>query len=398
VIEESEALAQILASIHPLAAEPVPLHQALGKFAAEEQRAAIAMPGFDNSAMDGYAVRQKDASNGAQLTVTAEQPAGQNFQHTLSPGCAIRIFTGAPLPAGADAIVMQEDVDRSGDTITIHTNVEPGEFIRRRGSDLCIGQQILKAGDKITPQKIGIIASQGNPTIPVTRQPRIAIITTGDELKPPGTTLSDGELFNSNGPMLAALAATTCGAATNITSFHAADDEPTLRATIHDALSSSDCLIISGGVSVGDHDLVKPVLASLGVQGGFWRVRIKPGKPLYFGTQSDKIIFGLPGNPVSSFVTYQIFVRAALLKMMGAADSALPLPSIPATLAAPVQNPGDRPHYLRGTYNPTSAQFTPSSLQQSHALFALSQSNALLRLEPEQSLEKDSPVKIHLIP
>lgn len=396
MIEESEALARILAAVDLLAPRDVDLCHALGCFVANDVRSVVAMPGFDNSAMDGYAVRSAEAQAGGKLRVSGEQAAGRDSGLKVESGACVRIFTGAPMPAGADAVVMQEDVDREGDFISVRIGVEPGEFVRRRGSDLCEGQLIFRAGEKLNPGGIGLLASQGLVRIAVGSSPRVVVVSTGDELVPPGVALGAGEIYNSNGPMLAALVKETCGV--DAVCVHAGDEEGALRGVLSDALSGADAVIVSGGVSVGDHDLVKPVLASLGVETGFWKVRVKPGKPLLFGTQQGGArVFGLPGNPVSSFVTFQLFVRPALLRMMGAGDFTLPLPMVECRLAAAMKNRGDRPHYLRGKYDAVKCEFAASAMQQSHALFGLSRSDALLRMEAEQELEAGATVRVCLV-
>ncbi|MCB1229228.1 MAG: molybdopterin molybdotransferase MoeA, partial [Verrucomicrobiae bacterium] len=312
MIEETEARRRILEAI-PLGGGPeetVSLEEALGRVLSREIVGRVDLPGFDNSSMDGYAVRAVEAVAGAKLQIAGEQPAGPDLRLALESGQAIRIFTGAPIPAGADAVIMQEDVRRLADSnrIEIVEGVESGENIRPRGGDVCAGQKLFEAGVVIGPAAIGLLASQGYTEVPVFAKPRVGIVTTGDELREPGqgeTSLPQGCLYNSNGPMLAALVR-ELGARPR--RWHAPDEPEALRAMLAEALEASDFLLVAGGVSVGDRDFVKETLAELGVASDFWRVRVKPGKPFLFvwGKQSHggspgAFVFGLPGNPVSAF-------------------------------------------------------------------------------------------------
>ncbi|MES2470543.1 MAG: gephyrin-like molybdotransferase Glp [Verrucomicrobiota bacterium] len=384
MLEESEARQRILSLIPPVTAESVRLDQAIGRYAAADVFATLPLPPFDNSAMDGYAIHDTDCGPPRlPLTIAGEQPAGPDFGLEVTPGYCVRIFTGAPLPRGTGAVVMQEDTVRSddGQSITLTESTEPGEFIRHAGADLCVGQRLLTAGDLITPTRLAVLASQGSSTLLCGPRPRACIVTTGNELIPPGQPLMvPGQIYNSNGPMLGALLA-QAGAKT--TALHSPDDLPGLTQILGNALTSHDVVVLAGGVSVGDHDFVKPALEALGIPLQFWRVRMKPGKPFLFTTQTGKLIFGLPGNPASAFVTALLFVLPALRKLAGASDTgALPV-TTPATLTVAAGNPGDRPHYLRGHYQYSTASFTPVGLRQSHALAALASSNALLRLAPD---------------
>jgi len=389
MISEEDARKKILETVRSLPSRRLSLSQALGCFAAEDYFARLPLPAFDNSAMDGYAVVASSCAKGKRLRVTAEQPAGRDKQLRVSPGEAIRIFTGAPMPQGADAIVMQEDVTRDGDEIVINTEVTAGEFIRRRGCDLSEGQRILTKGERLRAATIALLASQGIADVMVGGEAKAAIVSTGDELVKAGGKLEPGQIYESNSVLLGALLE-RCGAVVNLVQ-HCPDERQTLIETIKRGIKSH-ILIISGGVSVGEHDLVKDALHELGAQIDIWRVAIKPGKPFLFGKVSECAVFGLPGNPVSAFVTFLQFVRPAILKMTGATD--FTLSQVSAKVAVDLTNDGDRANYVRGKLE--HGRFTPVGRQESHALFGLSKSNALLRLAVGQSLKADEIVDVQI--
>jgi molybdopterin molybdotransferase len=431
MISENEARAKILESIEPLPATRVPILQALDRFAAENCFARLPLPMFDNSAMDGYAVVAAESKSGKRLRIVGEQPAGADRKLCIQSGQAVRIFTGAPIPTGADAIVMQEDVTRDGDEIVLNTDVESGEFVRRRGCDLTEGQKILSQGERIRAASIGVLASQGFANVAVGPPAHVAIISSGDELVETGAELQAGQIYDSNSVMLQVLV-NRCNASTASTQ-HCHDDAVALQQEF-EAAAKNDVLIVTGGVSVGEHDLVQSTLRSLGAEINIWRVAIKPGKPFLFGRiqrnvptpQSSKsrgegaraahhdkssvpssassaedsgrystracLVFGLPGNPVSTFVTFLQFVRPAILKLMGGTD--LALPRVPAQLLVDLTNDGDRAHYFRGKLD--LGKFIPVGRQESHALFGLSQSNALLRLGPGESVKADTIVEVEI--
>src|SRR5438067_4477179 len=374
MISEEEARKKVLANIGVRPSRSVLLWQALSCFAAEDYFSSLPLPNFDNSAMDGYAVVASSCGLGKRLRVIGEQPAALDRQLRVSPAEAIRIFTGAPMPAGADAVVMQEDVTREGSEIAVNIDVDLGDFVRRRGCDLAEGQKIVAKGELIRPATIALLASQGVTQVSVGGEVDAAIISTGDELVRVGEEIKPGQIYESNSVLLQALLQ-RCDAAVKSVR-HCKDDAESLRKTLEEAIKYS-VLIISGGVSVGEHDLVQPTLRSLGAKIEIWRVAIKPGKPFLFGRAGDCAVFGLPGNPVSAFVTFLCFVRPAIVKMMGATN--LDLPKVPAKLLVDLHNEIDRPHYVRGRFE--NGTFAPVGRQESHALFGLSQSNALLRLD-----------------
>ncbi len=391
MLEETEARHRILERTSPGSVIWVPLELALDQVLAQELAGAVDSPPFDNSSMDGYAVRAHEATTGARLRVAEmAQAAGGDLGLALGPGEAIRIFTGAVIPAGADAVVMQEDVDREGDTIVVREPVEAGENIRRRGGDVCAGQTLLRRGDVLTPARLGLLASQGIPEVPVHAKPLVQIVTTGDELVEPGAPLLPGEIYNSNSPMLQAAVARAGAVAA---AEHALDDPGELRAVLARALSTADLVVVAGGVSVGERDYVKGALDELGVVTDFWRVRVKPGKPFLFGHHPDgTLVFGLPGNPVSAFVTFSLFVEPVIRRLLGhEAETGSGGSGMLAGIAAEAMaNPGDRPHYLRGIAG--NGHVRLSGTQQSHAIYGLSQANCLVRLEPNQSVASGDPV------
>ena len=385
MLEESEARRRILESIGPGAVTWVPLELALDQVLAQDVFGLVDSPPFDNSSMDGYAVRAAEASTGSKLKVASEtQAAGADLGLELDSGEAIRIFTGAAIPEGADAVIMQEDVHREGDGLSVTEGVEPGENIRRRGGDVCANQLLLSRGEVVTPTRIGLLASQGIPEIPVHIRPMVEIVTTGDELVEPGAPLLPGEIYNSNAPMLHAAVTQAGGIAA---ASHAMDDVDELAETLKRALATADMIVIAGGVSVGEKDFVKEVLEKLGVELDFWKIKVKPGKPFVFGKHPDgTLVFGVPGNPVSAYVTFCLFVMPVIRRLLGYRDEGIGvgMGEVAGVAAEAMENRGDRPHYLRGILEEGAVRL--SGTQQSHAIFGLSKANCLVRLAPEESV------------
>jgi molybdopterin molybdotransferase len=387
MISQEEARKRILEKVRSLPERTVPLSSALGGFSAQEVVARLPLPTFDNSAMDGYAVMASSSRKDARLKVIGEQPAGIDRELRISPGEAVRIFTGAPIPTGADAVVMQEDTMREGDEIVVNVGVDPGEFIRRRGCDLAAGQKILACGERIRSTTIALLASQGFADVTIGGEVNAAIVSTGDEIVIPGRKLDQGQIYDSNSMLLQALVQ-RCGASV-ISAEHCPDQRERLIEAIQRGIKNH-VLVLAGGVSVGEHDLVQATLRSLGAKIDVWRVAIKPGKPFLFGQVSGCAVFGLPGNPVSAFVTFLQFARPAILKMMGANN--FDLPKTPVRLTVDLANEGDRTHYVRGRIE--NGTFLPIGRQESHALFGLSQSNALLRVVVGESLKAGAIVDV----
>jgi molybdopterin molybdotransferase len=312
LIDIATARERVLAAVQPLAREDVPLREALGRVLVEEVSAEEDLPPFDSSAMDGYAVI---AGQAAELEVVDESSAGHPAERTLSGGQAITISTGAQMPDGADAVVPVERVEVSDGRVTV-PDTEVGANVRRAGDDVRRGQPVLRAGTVLGPAELAVAASLGHPTLPCGARPRVAVLVTGDELVEPGQPLGPGQIRNSNAIAMAAQAERA--GADVVTSAIVPDNLEATTAALRSALDSADVVCVSGGVSVGPHDHVKPALAELGVEENFWRVALKPGKPTWFGTRGQQLVFGLPGNPVSAMVTFHLFVRPALRGLAGA--------------------------------------------------------------------------------
>lgn len=348
MLEVAAARGIVLAAAAPLKPDRTPVGPAaLGRVLAEDVPADADSPPFTKAMMDGYAVRSADcATPGAVLRVIREVSAGDAGAAAVGPGEAARIFTGAPFPAGADAVVMQEKTEPLDDGRVRVTDpaVRPGRNVLDRGREMRAGDVILPAGTVVTSAAVGLLAGVGRSTVQAVRQPRVAILPTGNELVEADETPGPGRIRNTNGPMLAALAARADAAPRTLGIGR--DDPAALRELIRDGLDSSDVLVLAGGVSVGKFDLVPDVLRDLGVDVRVRQVRLKPGKPLLFGTVGDVLVFGLPGNPVRSFVCFELFVRPALRKLAGHADPGPTVVTLP--IAEPLQTANDRPTYHPG--------------------------------------------------
>jgi molybdopterin molybdotransferase len=315
---ESVAGAQgrLLESVRVLPVENVGLDAALGRILAEAIASLTDLPGFDNSAMDGYAVRAGDIAQApVRLPVVGESRAGA-MPEAHTPGTAMRIFTGAPMPNGADTIVRQEDTTRNDATVVIEVAAALGTSVRRRGADMGAGVTVLRPGQALSSIDIGVAAALGHDTLVVGGRPRVTLLATGDELVPAGTPTADAQLVDSNSPMLGAAVSEAGGLPTFLGIAH--DSKDSLREMLRTA-SSADLVVSSAGVSVGDHDWVREVVSELGTI-ATWRVAMRPGKPVLIGTLGSAIFIGLPGNPVSSSVTFELFARPAIRRMQGASD------------------------------------------------------------------------------
>ncbi|HET8734773.1 MAG TPA: gephyrin-like molybdotransferase Glp [Anaeromyxobacteraceae bacterium] len=346
MLTPSEAVARILdalSDVAPLPPERVPLAAAAGRALSEDVRADRPLPPFDNSQMDGYALRAADAPRaGHRLPVAFEVFAGDDAARPLPPGACARVFTGAPVPPGADCVEMQEEVERKGRTARFLRAAEPGRFVRPAGADVAAGSVALPAGLEVDAGAIGLAAALGLPELPVHRRPRVGILATGDEIVPLGGHPRPGQIFESNGHQLAAACAEA--GADPVRLPLARDDRDSLRRSLA-AARDLDALVCIGGVSVGDRDLVRAGLTGSGARLDFWRVAMRPGKPVAFGRWGRMAVFGLPGNPASSLVTFELFVRPALRALAGLPGTGRIV--LRARLSAAEEKPAGLTLYLR---------------------------------------------------
>jgi molybdopterin molybdotransferase len=390
LIDADGAAAVVLEHTPVLGIERVALAHCIGRVLAEDLVAQAPLPAFPSSAVDGYAVRAGDA--GKQLRVAGESAAGKPFDGRLTAGSTVRILTGGVLPDGADCVVMVEDVEEKGEFVTVPASLQTGVNFHTPGADLRAGEKVLAAGEQLGPAELGLAAALGFPRLPVFRRPRVALMSTGDELVEVGEKPGRGQIVDSNRwALLAALRE----AGADVKGLGIGPDEPgALRGLVIDAVRDVDVLVTSGGVSVGTHDLIKPLLESLGtVHVG--RVKLKPGKPFTFATLPDgKLAFGLPGFPVSSLVTFEVFVRPALRKMQGFAQ--LQRPTLPVRLGYDARPTADRTEYQRVTLRREGRDLVAVSTgsQSSSRLMSLAGAHALVRIPPgDQGLEEGSIVE-----
>src|SRR5258707_9731905 len=300
LLTEQETLRRILDATETLGSEEVPIAEAGDRVLANTLFARIALPAFTNSAMDGYAVIAREVGPETRLAVVGEQSAGADQRLRVKSGTTVRIFTGAPLPEGADAVLMQEDAERSGDEIIVRAELQPGENVRLRGGDLCEGQKIGEPGMRLNAQRLALVASQGLSRVTAYRRPRVSVVVTGSELRRPDAPLGPGEIYETNGIMLSELVRGSGGLPVHFDPIP--DDEEAHIRTLGEALQS-DVVIIAGGVSVGEKDLVKPVLRKLGAEIALWRRAHPPGKPRFFWLDGGKVFFGFPAYTAFSFLT-----------------------------------------------------------------------------------------------
>ena len=380
MIPVAEARARILAALRPAPAETVPLGEAVGRVTATPVVARLTQPPADVSAMDGYALRNADGVFGAALQVIGSAPAGHPFPGSVGPGEAVRIFTGAPMPDSADAVLLQEDAAADGDRVVVREAVVPGQHIRRAGQDFAAGDVVLPPGRRLGARDIGLAAAANHPWIAVHRRPRVAILATGDEISLPGDPIPAGGIVSSNAHALAAMVRQ--GGGEPVLLPIARDDRAAI-AEAAEAATGMDLLVTTGGVSVGDHDLVQAGLGARGLALDFWQIAMRPGKPLMFGHVGALPVLGLPGNPVSAAVCGVLFLLPALARLCGLAGEA-PRTS-PAVLGAPVRANDHRFDHLRAVLNERENGLlvaTPYERQDSALLRLLAEADALVLRAP----------------
>ena len=381
LLSVDEARTRILADAVATETETVELLAADRRVLAEDLEALRTQPPFDVSAMDGYAVRAEDISSfPSRLRVIGEAAAGHGFHQEVGRGQAVRIFTGAPVPAGTDAIVIQEDTARDGDEVSINECVPEAGHIRARGFDFQEGQSLIPAGTVLTSRDITLAAAMGHASLNVHRKPTVGLIATGDELVLPGQPTGPDQIVCSNPFGIAAIIERVGGQAHFL--GIAKDDRADLTALCERG-REMDVLVTIGGASVGDHDIVAPVLQEMGMSLDFWRIAMRPGKPLMFGRLDQTFVIGLPGNPVSSLICTWIFIVPLVLRMLGRRDTALP--SMSARLSVPVTANGPREHYMRGvarTESDGTLSVSPVRSQDSSLLSPLAEADVLIVRPP----------------
>ena len=376
MISVAEALERLFALVRPVGAETVPLARAGGRVLAADAVARRSQPPFAASAMDGYAVRAAEATAGATLPVVGEAAAGRRYPGALPPGAAIRIFTGAPVPDGADAILIQEDARREGDRIVVTEAPVPGMHIRPAGGDFAEGDR-LEAPRRLTPRDVALLAAMNVPEVTVARRPVVALIATGDELVDPGEAPGPDQIVSSNNYGLAAML-TAVGAELLLCPI-ARDDRESLLAALEPA-RGADFIVTLGGASVGEHDLVASVFGKVGLTLDFYKIAMRPGKPLMAGRMGEAVMLGLPGNPVSAMVCGEVFLRPAVEAAQGL--PARPRTTQPGRLTYGVPRNGPREHYMRAVVDGGEGSVTVFDDQDASVLATLARANALVVRAP----------------
>jgi molybdopterin molybdotransferase len=399
MLSVEQALERILGAMAPLPAEQISVADGLGRILAEDIVARRTQPPAAVSAMDGYAVRAADVEQvPVTLTMVGEAPAGDAFKGTVGKGEAVRIFTGGPVPDGANAVVMQENTEAGNGAITILEPVPKGRFVRPAGLDFSEGDVLLRAGRLLTARDVALAAAMNRPWIMVHRRPRVAILVTGDEIVMPGDPIGPDQIVSSNSLGMSAMVR-VFGGEPHVLGI-APDDREALAAMAGGA-KGADLLLTSGGASVGDHDLVQSVLGEIGFELGFWKIAMRPGKPLIFGHVGDTPVLGLPGNPVSALVCSILFLRPALARMLGM-DASNGEHRLTARLTEPLAENDERQDYLRGTLTNNSdgeLLVTPFTRQDSSMLNMLAQADCLVVRPPKApALAADERVPVIPIP
>ncbi|HEX3992800.1 MAG TPA: gephyrin-like molybdotransferase Glp [Acetobacteraceae bacterium] len=380
MISVDEARERILAGLRPMPTEIVALANAWNRVTAEPVIARLTQPPSDVSAMDGYALRAADGGLHESLKVVGAAPAGHPFDGAVGPGQAVRLFTGSVVPTGADAILLQEDAERSGDTVVVNETVVAGRHIRRAGQDFAKDDTVIPAGRRITARDVGLAAAANHPWLNVHRKPRVAILATGDEIAMPGEPIPSGGIVSSNSHALAALVRAAGGEPTVLP---VAKDTTEAVAAVADQVVGFDLLVTTGGASVGDHDLVISGLQTRGLVLDFWQIAMRPGKPLLFGRLGAVPVLGLPGNPVSAMVCSALFLLPGLALMGGL--PAGPPPTVAAILGTAVKENDRRADHLRSTVSTDDlgrVVVTPFSVQDSAMLRRLALADALVLRAP----------------
>tara|TARA_B100000809_G_scaffold249002_1_gene279714 strand:+ start:1771 stop:2991 length:1221 start_codon:yes stop_codon:yes gene_type:complete len=376
--------------------EVIPLTESKGRVVASAVDAPMDLPPFDASAMDGYALHANDLNQDGELAVVGESRAGHVCQDPVAPGTAIRIFTGAPIPRGTSAVVIQEDVERHGDQIRFRASLEIGENIRSRGHDIAKTQLLAKSGDRLDAYKISWLAACGVTNVTAVRRIRVALFSTGDELIDPGTPLGPGQIYDANRTALRELVSER---PVEVLDLGALPDNPqAINRALETAVETADVVVTSGGVSVGDADYVKDVVAQAGSL-DFWKIALKPGKPLAVGRVGKALFFGLPGNPVSTIITYLLFVAPTIDRLCGMPDSK-PY-RLPAILQGTIEHHQGRREYVRGIFGTNGDRVTvsPTGDQSSNRLATFANANCLIVVsEQTDDIKAGSIVNIVLLP
>lgn len=399
-----QAVERILAQVPRHTDETLELFEAEGRILTETIQAALDLPPFDNSSMDGYAVRAQDVataspSSPVRLQVIGKVAAGGNYAGSVGRGQCVRVFTGSPLPSGVDAIVMQEDTQEDSaapGTVFVMDAVAKGEHVRRRGEDVAIGTELATSGERLSNGLVALLAAAGRGAVLVGARPRVGIIATGSELRESdgvpaasGKPLPPGAIYESNRAGLAGFVRAVGGVPVRLPLV--VDELGATSAALSRAFERSEIVVTCGGVSVGEFDLVRRAFLEVGGQLEFWRVAMKPGRPFGFGKVGGKLFFGLPGNPVSALVTFFLLVRPALLRWQGAAD--VQLRTVPGILAEPLSNPGDRRHFLRVRVS-SDGKVVSAGKQGSHILTSFARANGLVDMTPGATLSAGAPVQV----
>jgi molybdopterin molybdotransferase len=397
MISLDDALDRIFTRIPTPLPEKVPLTRAHRRVLLKPLIAKRTQPPFDASAMDGYAVRASEIVPGKPVFLAGTSQAGARFTGMMQSGECVRVFTGAPMPIGADAVIIQELASANGNQVTFERAVEPGQSVRKKGHDFIEGTELLEPGLSLTPAMLNLAAAANYPELEVARRPKVALLSSGDELMPPGSDLGPDEIIASNAYGLVPLLSTYADKIVDLGIVK--DDKSALEKAILSAFDwGADVLLTTGGASVGERDYIQEVLRNLGVNLDFWKLAIRPGKPLMFGTRGRTLVFGLPGNPISAFVTAVAVVRPALRQMTGHTDPFWPFMAVPLAAALPLN--GERRHFVRGTLARNDIgilEVSPIAETDSNHSSSLAQADALI-VQPEDSPAMEPGDIVEIIP